>query len=267
MNDEIKEKALEKLNELYPDEISIYRRWERCIKMYRSGFWAIPNSIEAALKEFDIDTSIENISRGIQMVNHLIAIGASDKWIRDMLSSTYTPKEYVFMELILKINPRTEQQRLEAARENFVKREYKDTSEFYMRFYGISQETLNEWETAAPDVPATIDPILKPTETRIAAVEELTRRHPDEQGTFHDMDEASEFYEMGCMDAVSAVVQKWIDEHCTDEVRKFLEYFNDFICAGIHIKKIRENFLPTVPGSVRLLLEFFLECSEVWTHE
>lgn len=29
------------------------------------------------------------------------------------------------------------------------------------------------------------------------AIEELTRRHPEEQGTFHNMDEALEFYNLG----------------------------------------------------------------------
>ena len=49
MYKEIKEQALKLLEKECPEEVKIYTRWERCIKMYTDGFRSVPQTLEEVL--------------------------------------------------------------------------------------------------------------------------------------------------------------------------------------------------------------------------
>ena len=55
MNDEIRIKVMKKLAKDYPEEMEIYRRWERCIEMYTVGYHSVPRSIDKILGKIGLE--------------------------------------------------------------------------------------------------------------------------------------------------------------------------------------------------------------------
>lgn len=78
---EIEKQALRLLEKECPDEVTIYNRWERCIKMYTDGFRSVPQTLEEVL---DLYNNCDPFSRGyrcgqlsilLHFVNHAIHAG------------------------------------------------------------------------------------------------------------------------------------------------------------------------------------------------
>lgn len=250
MNNEIKKKAMDKLSQDYPGEIEIFRRWERCIEMYTSGYCSIPESIEKILEKIGLEQHFNEkltgeLKAGLQVVNSAISHGASKELIHDALYNVYSPQYYALMELLWSLNPQSEAQRLDVAKQDFLQQDRRNSPECDMRYYGVDNATLGAWTVEAPDVPPAPNSPLRPAaELRTEAIELLTERLPDEQCAFHDVDEGLEFYDLGCQDAIRKIIKKWIDEHYTDEVRELLMPVNAAIMVGQPVDRIREKLLP-----------------------
>lgn len=270
MYKEIKEQALKLLEEECPDEVKIYTRWERCIKMYTDGFRSVPQTLEEVLDWYN---NCDPFSRGyrcgqlsipLHFVNHAIHAGTCRPWINHHLQIMCDPQQYIIIELLFLLNPCTEEQRLEMAKQDFLRRTNAEEPEYYIGYYEIDGETLRQWEAEAPEVPQAHLAYYQADggELRETAMERLSRLYQDEQGAYHNIDEATEFYNEGCQSAIRTVALDWKLRHCTPEVIELFQKFNGFLQDKTSFEKIRENFLPSVPEDVLPVFQLLLKCAE-----
>ena len=270
MYKEIEKQALELLEKECPDEVTIYDRWERCIKMYTDGFRNVPQTMEGIIdwfnsgSPFDMGYKRGRLSVPLHFANHAIHAGACRPFIDHLLCVICEPRLYVVIELLFLLNPHTEDQRLVLAKQDFLKRKNAEDPEYYLGYYGIDAETLSQWESEAPEVPPAHRAYYQADgdELRETATEKLSRLYPDEQGAYHDVSEATEFYNEGCMAAVRTVALDWKMRCCTPEIIQLFQTFNDFLQNKTPTEKIRENFLPSVPEDVLPLFQLLLKCAE-----
>ena len=270
MYKEIKEQALKLLEKECPDEVTIYNRWERCIKMYTDGFRSVPQTLEEVLDWYN---NCDPFSRGyrcgqlsipLHFVNHAIHAGTCRPWINHHLQIMCDPQPYIIIELLFLLNPCTEEQRLEMAKQDFLRRTNAEEPEYYIGYYGIDGETLRQWEAEAPEVPQAHLAYYQADggELRETAMERLSRLYQDEQGAYHNIAEATEFYNEGCQSAIRTVALDWKLRHCTPEVIELFQKFNGFLQDKTSFEKIRENFLPSVPEDVLPVFQLLLKCAE-----
>lgn len=267
---EIEKQALRLLEKECPDEVTIYNRWERCIKMYTDGFRSVPQTLEEVLDWYNnCDPFSRGYRRGqlsipLHLANNAIHSGACRPWIDHHLQIMCEPQLYIIIELLFLLNPYTEEQRLEMSRQDFLRRTSAEEPEYYLGYYGIDAETLEQWESEAPEVPPAKREYYQAdgSELRETATERLSRLHQDEQGAYHNIDEATEFYNEGCMAAVRTVALDWKLRRCTPGVMELFQKFNDFLKDKTPIEKIRENFLPSVPEDVLPVFQLLLKCAE-----
>lgn len=270
MYKEIKEQALKLLEKECPDEVTIYNRWERCIKMYTDGFRSVPQTLEEVLDwynncdPFNRGYRCGQLSIPLHFVNHAIHAGTCRPWINHHLQIMCDPQQYIIIELLFLLNPCTEEQRLEMAKQDFLRRTNAEEPEYYIGYYGIDGETLRQWEAEAPEVPQAHLAYYQADggELRETAMERLSRLYQDEQGAYHNIDEATEFYNEGCQSAIRTVALDWKLRHCTPEVIELFQKFNGFLQDKTSFEKIRENFLPSVPEDVLPVFQLLLKCAE-----
>ena len=74
------------------------------------------------------------------------------------------------------------------------------------------------------------------------------------------MYESLNFYDLGCQDAVSTIVQNWIGKYYTDDVRKLFAQINTALLVGHSVNSIHESLLSSAPEAIKPLLELFLKC-------
>ena len=270
MYKEIEEQALQLLEKECPEEVKIYTRWKRCIKMYTEGFRSVPQTMEEIIdwfysgSPFDLGYKTGQLSIPLYFVNHALHAGVCRPWIDRHLQIMCDPQQYIIIELLFLLNPYTEEQRLEMARQDFLKRKNAEDPEYYIGYYGIDGETLRQWEAEAPEVPPAHREYYQAngSELRETATERLSGLHSNEQGAYHDIDEAAEFYNEGCQSAIRTVALDWKLRHCTQEVIELFQKFNDFLRNKTSIEKIREDFLPSVPEDVLPVFQLLLKCAE-----
>ena len=253
-----------------PDEVTMYNRWERCIEMYTDGFRSVPQTLEEVLDWYNnCDPFSRGYRRGrlsvpLHFINHAIHAGACRPFVNYFLDAMCEPPLYIIVELLFQLNPYTEEQRLEMAKQDFLRRTSAEDPEYYIGYYGIDGETLRQWEAEAPEVPQAHLAYYQADgeELRETAMERLSRLYQDEQGAYHDIDEAAEFYNEGCQAAIRTVALDWKLRHCTPEAMQLFQTFNTFLQDKTPTEKIWENFLPSVPEDVQPVFQLLLKCAE-----
>ena len=270
MHKDIEKQALELLEKQCPEEVKIYTRWERCIKMYTDGFRSVPQTLEEVLDwynncdPFDRCYRRGRLSVPLHFINHAIHAGACRPFVNYFLDAMCEPPLYIIVELLFQLNPYTEEQRLEMAKQDFLRRTSAEDPEYYIGYYGIDGETLRQWEAEAPEVPQAHLAYYQADgeELRETAMERLSRLYQDEQGAYHDIDEAAEFYNEGCQAAIRTVALDWKLRHCTPEAMQLFQTFNTFLQDKTPTEKIWENFLPSVPEDTLPVFQLLLKCSK-----
>ena len=270
MIDEIKKDALKILEKQCPDELEIYNRWERCIGMYAAGFRSVPQSMEEILKWYNCDVPYDHGYRVgellvcLRFVNSVISSGASRKWADKILSRTCRPQLRVFAELLHELNTHSEEQRLEVAKQDFLSSKSVSERASLLEYYGIDDATLDVWiAEAPPDRPISRGYFIRTDgELRASAIQKLVDRNADEQGAFFNVDEATEFYNLGCQAAELTIVQDWRRDHCPPTTWKMFKKFNKLLKKGASSEKI-QALLSHVPKDARPVMELLLECAEV----
>ena len=269
MIDEIKKDALKILEKQCPDELKIYNRWERCIGIYAAGFRSVPQSMEELLEWYNCDVPYDHGYRVgellvcLRFVNSAISSGASRKWTDKILSRTCRPQQRVFAELLYELSTHSEEQRLERARQDFLSSKSVSDRASLLEYYGIDDTTLDVWiAEAPPDRPISRGYFIRTDdELRASAIQKLVDRNADEQGAFFNIDEAVEFYGLGCRAAELAIVQDWKRECCPPATWRMFKRFNELLKNNSPSEKI-QALLSHTPEDARPVLELLLECAE-----
>ena len=127
MNEEVKKNAMKILKKQCPDELEIYKRWERCIEMYDKGFRSVPQPMSELVKWYHPESTKEHANRiavlgaCLHFVNVAKKSGACRKWVDSIIKDIYEPQYYTFVELLYSLDTRSETERIEVARQDFFK--------------------------------------------------------------------------------------------------------------------------------------------------
>ena len=173
------------------------------------------------------------------------------------------PYKEIFAELLYKLNTRSEVQRLEIARQDFLRSKSVSNHASCLEYYGIDDATLDVWITEAPpDRPISRGYFIRTDdELRTLAIQELVDRNADEQGAFFNIDEAVEFYDLGCRAAELSIIQDWKKAHCPPATLRMFKRFNELLKNNSPSEKI-QALLSYVPEDARPIMELLLECAE-----
>ena len=247
MIDEIKKDALKILEKQCPDELKIYNRWERCIGIYAAGFRSVPQSMKEILEWYNCDVPYDHGYRVggllvcLRFVNSVISSGASKNWADKILLRTCRPQQRVFAKLLYELNTRSEEQRLERARQDFLRSKSVSDRASCLEYYGIDDATLDVWiAETPPDRPVSKGYFIRTDdELRTLAIQELVDRNADEQGAFFNIDEAVEFYDLGCCSAELAIIQDWKKECCPPATWRMFKHFNELLKKNAPAEKSR----------------------------
>ena len=272
MNDEIKKNALKILEKQCPDELEIYTRWERCIEMYSKGFRSVPQPMNELVKWYHPESFAAHVNRiavlsvCLHFVNVAMESGACKKWVDSIIRNIYEPQYYTFVELLYSLDTRSEMERIEAARRDFIKHgKSSDNRKKLLEYYGITEDILDSWiensELTFDKSDDNIYTIRTDDELRASAIQELIDKLPDEQGAFFNIDEAAEFFDLGCQAAELAIVQDWRREHCPPATWRMFRRFNKLLRQHAPQEKV-QALLSHVPKDARPVMELLLECAE-----
>lgn len=270
MNEEVKKNAMKILKKQCPDELEIYKRWERCIEMYDKGFRSVPQPMSELVKWYHPESTKEHANRiavlgaCLHFVNVAKKSGACRKWVDSIIKDIYEPQYYTFVELLYSLDTRSETERIEVARQDFFKHgKFSGNRKKLLEYYGITGEILDSWMEGSDIEKSNTGAYLIRTENelRAFAILELTEKLPDEQGAFFNVDEAAEFYDLGCQAAELAIVQDWRREHCPPAIWRMFKRFNKLLKQKAPQKKI-QALLSHVPEDARPVMELLLECAE-----
>ncbi len=273
MNDEIKKNALKILEKQCPDELEVYTRWERCIEMYGKGFRSVPQPMNELVKWYHPESFAAHVNRiavlgvCLHFVNVAMESGACKKWVDSIIRNIYEPQYYTFVELLYELDTRPETERIEAARQDFFKhKKSSDNRKKTLEYYGITEDILDSWignsELAPNESDDNVYTIRTDDELRTFAIQELIDKLPDEQSSFFNVDESTEFYDLGCQAAELAIVQDWRREHCPPATWKMFKKFNKLLKKNAPSEKI-QALLSHVPEDAKPVMELLLECAEV----
>lgn len=258
LNDVLKNKALGRLEELYPCEKLTYDQWRKSISAYQSGYWLVPEDFDEALVKCKPDM----LSSCLEFLNTFIATGASVDHIRYLLRAFADPEYTLIAELLLNCAQITATAQLEKAKKHVTSVKLPEVCTSIATAHGIDVETLKEWLDEIE--PETSHPILKTsTDIEDDILDMLAEKHPEEQKDYTRCAEIIEFFEAGYAAGIRDCVENWKAKHITDDILKQLLLFNHLFQENQDMSAIRFTLAGTTPEDVYPLFSLLLDVAEL----
>ena len=265
MTDEIRKKAIEKSRELYPEETGIFERWEKRIEIYNAGFWSIPYNFNEIIEfwntedPFTRDQRRKTLYSCTALLNDLLTYGHCHKWIMYVMEMGFSPEIYAVMRLLFATDERTEEERLEAAKQHYQSVKFGRTDKSTAESYGVDADTLRKWLNGLPKLTSEEEISVPTTKTEIKAEKIIQKFHPDEYDAYTLIKQNLELYNAGCKAAVKKCVKQYIKWGERFHLLENLRQFNKLIKSNLGNAYIREHFLPSVSSEIKPLFEMFLK--------
>lgn len=266
MTDEIRKKAIEKSRELYPEEIEIFERWEKQINIYNAGFWSIPYNFNEIIGFWNTDDPFTRSQRQktlyscTTLLNDLLTYGHCHKWIMYVMEMVFNPEIYAVIRLLLATDERTEEERLEAAKQHYQSVKFGRIDKSTAESYGVDADTLKEWSNGLPKSISEEEISVPTTKTEIKAEKIIKQYHPDEYDAYTLIKQNLKLYDAGCKAAVKKCVKQYIKWGEQFHLLENLRQFNKLVKSNLGNDYIKEHFLPSVPIEITSLFEMFLKC-------
>ena len=152
--------ARRRLAELFPDDYSVYEKWEQYKEIYASAYRSAPNNMDKII-EYWIDT-MSPYDHGVHhselvfplnVLNNTIATGYGKQHLYDIVRIIAPPQSYAIIYLLWQCNSISNDERLKRAKKDFLDRGYTDEDADIIRDYDINLETLQEWRHDEPERP------------------------------------------------------------------------------------------------------------------
>lgn len=258
LNKDIKNKALENLESMYPDEKTTYEHWEHCLSAYRCGYWAAPSNFEDVLKDCGLDT----LASWLPLCNSWVEHGYCNDWIRSASRDFVGPQYAIFTELIMECSQISEDDRLYNAKQCITKSKDLTVNVYTMKAHDVSADTLREWLDKSD--PGNSHPYYTTADDHTDdVIRILAERHPSDLPAYEKCAEIMELFEIGYADGIRDCAQNWKDAHVTDIVLDELKQLNNLLREGIPASSLRHVVLPDVPDDVRPFITLILDAAEI----
>ena len=258
LNKDVKKKALENLESIYPDEKTTYEHWEHCLSAYRCGYWAAPSNFDDVLRDCGLDT----LASWLPLCNSWTKHGYCNDWIRSASRDFVGPQYAIFTELIMECSQISEDDRLYNARQCVTKSENPTVDTFTMKAHDVSEDTLRGWLDKSD--PGNSHPYHTTADDHADdVVRILAERHQSNLSSYWKCAEIMELFEIGYADGIRDCAQNWKNAHVTDTVLDELKQLNNLLREGIPASSLRHVVLPDVPEDVRSFFTLILDAAEI----
>ena len=193
--------ARRKLAELFPDDYSVYEKWERYKEIYSSAYRNAPNSMDKII-EYWIDT-ISPYDHGVHhselvfplnVLNNTIATGYSKQHLYDIVRIIAPPQSYAIIYLLWQCNPISDEDRLKRAKKDFLERGYTDEDADIIRDYDIGLETLQGWRHDEPERPLSHRMFGANPTINAGALQYLRKNFPDKVDAYETISKGIDLY-------------------------------------------------------------------------
>lgn len=258
LNDDLKNKVLGQLEELYPCEKKTYDRWRKCISAYQSGYWLVPEDFDEALVKCKPDI----LSSHLELLDTFIATGSTKDHIRWLFRLFAAPEYSLITELLLSCSQITASGQLERAKKHVTSGKLPEIYTSIATAHGIDVNTLQEWLDKAE--PGKLHPVLKDSnDVEEDIIDMLAEKHPEEQKDYEYCAEIIEFYEAGYIAGIRDCAENWKAKHITDEILKQLLLFNHLFQENQDMSAVRFTLAGTTPEDVYPLFSLLLDVAEL----
>ena len=193
--------ARRKLAELFPDDYSVYEKWEQYKKIYASAYRSAPNNMDKII-EYWIDT-ISPYDHGVHhselvfplnVLNNTIATGYSKQHLYDIVRIIAPPQSYAIIYLLWQCNPISNEERLKRAKKDFLERGYTDEDADIIRDYDIGLETLQGWRHDEPERPLSHRMFGANPTINAGALQYLRKNFPDKVDAYETISKGIDLY-------------------------------------------------------------------------
>lgn len=193
--------ARRKLAELFPDDYSVYEKWEQYKEIYASAYRSAPNNMDKII-EYWIDT-ISPYDHGVHhselvfplnVLNNTIATGYSKQHLYDIVRIIAPPQSYAIIYLLWQCNPISDEDRLKRAKKDFLERGYTDEDTDIIRDYDIGLETLQGWRHDEPERPLSHRMFGANPTINAEALQYLRKNFPDKVDAYETISKGIDLY-------------------------------------------------------------------------
>lgn len=200
--------ARRKLAELFPDDYSVYEKWEQYKEIYASAYRSAPNNMDKII-EYWIDT-ISPYDHGVHhselvfplnVLNNTIATGYGKQHLYDIVRIIAPPQSYAIIYLLWQCNSISNDERLKRAKKDFLERGYTDEDADIIRDYDINLETLQEWRHDEPERPLSHRMFGANPTINAGASQYLKKNFPDKADSYETISKGINLYVQAYHDA------------------------------------------------------------------
>lgn len=167
-SDALSKNALDRILELFPEDKDIYENWQKYIQIYAIGYSHAPGTMNDITNYwgslgYDYNSGFREGTRhallrvALSIANNAIKHGESEGYLSDQIQTCTSPECFAIVYLLYSCLQQTEEERLEIAKQDFLKKETDDDDENIMMEYGIDLETCKAWKQEDPKTAPTLN--------------------------------------------------------------------------------------------------------------
>ena len=275
-SDALSKNALDRILELFPEDKDIYENWQKYIQIYAIGYSHAPgtmNDITNYLGSlgYDYNSGFREGTRhallrvALSIANNAIKHGESEGYLSDQIQTCTSPECFAIVYLLYSCLQQTEEERLEIAKQDFLKKETDDDDENIMMEYGIDLETCKAWKQEAPQNRPyakryhAADPVLLK-----GALVVLQQLFPDQQSAYDEIEIGLKIYLAGFYDSVRSCVKTWLKKSGNPQlIIQLLQELNVLFKANTPPDQIPSSLIDRAPDHTKplfqLLINFYKE--------
>lgn len=272
----LKKKALDRILELFPEDATSYKKWQKYTQIYAMGYKDAPGDMDDVVNYwnslgYDYNAGFEEGTRrallrvALSVLNNSIKHGASQGYLFDQIQTCTCPECFAIVYLLYSCLQQSEEERLAIAKQDFLEKETDDDDENIMLEYGIDLETCKAWRSEAPQnrpCPSryhAADPVLLR-----GALAVLQQQFPDEKSTYDEIEIGLKIYLTGFYDSVKRLVKTWLKKSGNPQlIIQLLQELNSFFRANTPPDQLPSSFVARAPEHAnplfQLLINFYKE--------
>ena len=268
---ELREQALRKLAEYYPEEKKVYDQWEDYIEIYAAGFKIAPHVMNEILEPFrSDDPHIRGYYYGqlgvcLNIANMAIRRGYCPEWLVSVIKVVDNFESYVMVRLIWECGAPIWRNRLDTACEDYLHRESEHDDDYYIGVYGISEDRLRSWKLMDKEnknLPLELPAFSNVPDLRAGALEFLSHHLAEEQKKYNTVSDGLDFFEAGYYAALDKCVKLWLRKNNKKFIIDHLRNLNEMFKEKSSVDEIREKISGDLTSEVQDVFNVLIKCYE-----
>lgn len=262
--------ARRKVAELFPNDYSVYEKWEQYKEIYASAYRAAPNSMDKIIEYWTgiMSPHAHGVHHSelvfpLNVLNNTIATGYSKQHLYDIVRIIAPPQSYAIIYLLWQCNPLSDEERLKRAKKDFLERGYTDEDADIVRDYDIDLETLQEWRHDEPERPLPHRMFGANPTINTGTLQYLKKNFSNKTEAYETISKGIDLYIQAYHDALEHVVDQWFLLCGKEYIQKKLLELNKLFQNQTPPEKILSEFLPDIKSSAynifKLLIDTYAE--------